>query len=195
MASQGVSRASTDAVVIGGSAGAVGALCTLLTAIPKELKIPVIVVVHLPERRPSLLAEVFAARCRAPVVEPDDKQPIGPGVWVAPPSYHLLVDDGCFALSLEAPIKRSRPSIDALFESAAEAWGPRLAGMILTGASDDGADGAAAIAARHGRIFVEDPATADTPIMPRATLARVTPELVGDLRALTAALAQLTGAV
>ncbi len=67
--------------------------------------------------------------------------------------------------------------------------------MILTGASDDGADGAAAIAARHGRIFVEDPATADTPIMPRATLARVTPELVGDLRALTAALAQLTGAV
>lgn len=195
MASQDVSTAPLEAIVIGGSAGAVGALCILLAALPKELKIPVIVVVHLPDKRPSLLPEVFSARCLAPVVEPDDKQPIGPGVWVAPPSYHLLIDDGFFALSLEAPIKRSRPSIDALFESAAEAWGPRVAGMILTGASDDGADGAAAIAARHGRVFVEDPATADTPIMPQATLARVTPALVGDLPTLAATLAQLTGGV
>lgn len=195
MASQGVTVEPLRAIVIGGSAGAVGALCLLLGALPKDLEIPVIVVVHLPDRRPSLLPEVFAARCAAPVREPDDKQPITPGVWVAPPSYHLLVDDGCFALSLDAPIKRSRPSIDALFESAADAWGPRVAAMVLTGASDDGADGAAAIAARHGRIFVEDPATADTPIMPQATLSRVKPELVGDLRTLAAALAQLTGGV
>jgi two-component system chemotaxis response regulator CheB len=132
-----------DAIVIGGSAGSLDALSALLPALPAGCAVPVVVVVHLPPTRPSRLAAVLAMRAAVPVKEAEDKEPVAAGrVYVAPPGYHLLIERaGTFALSLDAQLNFSRPAIDVLFESAAEAYGGALAGIVLTGASDDGARG------------------------------------------------------
>lgn len=156
------------AVVIGASAGGVEALMLLLPGLPAGLRVPVIVVVHLPPGRPSLLAEIFAARCALAVREADDKQRVEPGtIYFAPPGYHLLVDSGPrLALSCDEPVLWSRPSIDVLFESAAEVYGSGLMGIVLTGASHDGGDGLAAVVRNGGLAVVQDPAGAQVPTMP-----------------------------
>lgn len=163
-----------EAVAIGGSAGSVEALGVLLPALPATLHAAVLVVLHLPRDRPSLLCNIFQARCALPLREADDKQPIVPGtVYFAPPDYHLLVDSGpTLALSVDAPVHYSRPSIDVLFESAADAYGPRLVGMVLSGANHDGARGLAAIAAQGGLALVQHPGSASVRTMPEAALAR-----------------------
>ena len=163
-----------DAVVIGGSAGSVEALSVLLPTLPGTLQAAVLVVLHLPRNRPSLLCNIFRSRCALPLREAEDKEPIAPGtVYFAPPDYHLLVDDGpALALSVDAPVHYSRPSIDVLFESAADAYGSRLIGMLLSGANQDGARGLAAIEARGGLAIVQDPASAGVRTMPESALAR-----------------------
>ena len=163
-----------DAVVIGGSAGSVEALSVLLPALPGTLQAAVLVVLHLPRNRPSLLCHIFRSRCALPLREAEDKEPIAPGtVYFAPPDYHLLVDDGpALALSVDAPVHYSRPSIDVLFESAADAYGSRLIGMLLSGANQDGACGLAAIEGRGGLAIVQDPASAGVRTMPESALAR-----------------------
>lgn len=163
----------TGAIVIGGSAGGVEALSVLLPALPADARMPVFVVLHQPRQRPSLVVEIFTARCAVPVREAEDKEPVAPGtVYFAPPDYHLLVDRGPdgmqLALSTDPPIFFSRPSVDALFESAADAYGPRLVGVVLTGASQDGAAGLAAIGRAGGRTIVQEPDTAAVPVMPQA---------------------------
>ena len=179
------------AVVIGGSAGAIQALIQLLPAVGTGTTIPIVTVVHIPPRRPSLLTELFFERCSLPVREPRDKEPVMPGIWFAPPDYHLLIEkDRTFSLSLDEPELHSRPSIDALFESAADCYGKGLVGIVLTGASQDGARGVRAIRERGGRCFAlgsEGPD--DFTTMPRAAIeagaARATlPELVGLLHSL-----------
>ena len=173
-----------DAVVIGGSAGAVDALGLVLPALPATLALPVIVVLHLPPGRASLLPELFAPRCALPVYEPQDKQPIEPGIWFAPADYHLLVEaERTFALSIDEPVRFSRPSIDVLFESAAEAYGDRLLGILLTGANDDGAAGGCAIRRFGGMFAVQDPETAYASEMPRAAVARAAPQCVAPVKA------------
>ena len=161
------------AVAIGASAGAVEALGVLLPALPAGYPLPVLVVVHLPADRPSVLPELFAGRCAVAVREAEDKEPLAPGtVYFAPPDYHLLVErDGRVSLSGEEPVHYSRPAIDVLFETAADAFGPRLVGVILTGANADGAAGLAAGAAADGTALVQDPDTAAAPQMPRAARA------------------------
>ena len=161
-------------MVIGGSAGSVEALSVLLPTLPGTLQAAVLVVVHLPRNRPSLLCNIFRSRCALPLREAEDKEPIAPGtVYFAPPDYHLLVDDGpALALSVDAPVHYSRPSIDVLFESAADAYGSRLIGMLLSGANQDGARGLAAIEARGGLAIVQDPASAGVRTMPESALAR-----------------------
>jgi two-component system chemotaxis response regulator CheB len=180
-----LSEFRADAVVIGGSAGAVDLLGALLPALPANYALPVIVVVHLPARRTSLLPAVFAHRCALPVREPEDKQPISSGVWFAPPDYHLLVEaDHTFSLSIDQPVRFSRPSIDVLFESAARAYATRLLGIVLTGANDDGAVGAQAIRKFGGVLAVQSPETAIASEMPRAAIERSSPQLVGTVREL-----------
>lgn len=168
-----MSEAGVAAIVIGASAGAVQALSAILPALPADYPIAVIVVVHVPDV-PSGLVALFAAKCRVPVREPEDKEPIMPGtVYFAPPGYHLLVEaDARLALSIDAPVLFSRPAVDILFESAADAFGAALLGLVLTGANEDGARGAEAIAAAGGAVIVQDPATAFAAAMPRAALAR-----------------------
>jgi two-component system, chemotaxis family, protein-glutamate methylesterase/glutaminase len=178
---------AVDAVVIGASAGAVEALSALLPALPPELQTPVIVVVHLPPSRPSLLAELFAAKCQLAVREAGDKDEVAPNtIWFAPPGYHLLIErERRFALSVDEPVNYSRPSIDVLFESAADVYHDRLLALVLTGANQDGAAGAAAVRARGGLVGVQDPSTALAATMPTVACERAQPQCVGTLRALS----------
>jgi two-component system chemotaxis response regulator CheB len=172
-----------DAVVIGASAGAVEALGVLLPALPDDFDVPVVVVVHVPANRPSLMAELFAPRCKLKVREAEDKRAVAGGtIWFAPPNYHLLIErDRCFALSVDEPVNFSRPSIDVLFESAADVYGERLLAIVLTGANHDGAHGASIVHKAGGLVAVQDPETALAPTMPALSIERAQPELVGDL--------------
>ncbi len=174
--------ASWDAIVIGGSSGAIDALNVLLPALPAGLRAGVIVVLHLPCDRRSLLPDIFGYRCALPVLEAQDQQLIQPGnVYFGPPGYHLLVDRGPrLALSIDPPVNFSRPSIDVLFQSAADCYGDRLLGVLLSGANEDGAEGLAAIHAAGGCTLVQSPASAPVPTMPQAAQA-----LVPSARALT----------
>ncbi len=162
----------THALVIGGSAGAVGALLQLLPALPGDYPLPVLVVIHLPPDDRGTLAGLLNSQCQITVREAEDKEPITPGVaFLAPASYHLLVEpDFCLSLSQDEPVYFSRPSIDVLFESAADAYGSALTGVILTGASPDGAHGLQAVHRAGGRTFVQEPATAVAATMPEAAL-------------------------
>lgn len=162
-----------QAVVIGASAGAVQALGRILPQLPADYPLPVLVVVHVPAD-PSGLVRLFGTKCAIRVAEPEDKEPIAPGaVYFAPPGYHMLVeDDGSISLSVDEPVLYSRPSIDILFQTAADQYGAGLLGVVLTGANEDGAAGAAAIAASGGRVIVEQPEFAYAATMPAAALAR-----------------------
>ncbi len=162
-----------DLVVLGGSAGSVDALATLLPALPRDWPLPIVVVVHLPRAGASGLAEVLAGHTGLPVSEAEDKQPLAGGaIHVARPGYHLLVDDGpALALAIDDPVHFSMPSLDVLFESAAATLGPRVAAVVLSGANEDGARGLAAVRAAGGIAAVQAPDDAAVPVMPRAALA------------------------
>lgn len=170
-------------VAVGASAGGLEAVGKILSALPGDFAPAVLVVIHVPPNRPSMLAEIFSHRCVLPVQEADDKEPLlGGVVYLAPPDYHLLLEhERALALSRDPPIHFSRPSIDALFESVAESAGARSVGVLLTGASSDGAEGLRAIAAAGGLTAVEDPETAHVATMPRAGLARVRPDIVAEV--------------
>jgi two-component system chemotaxis response regulator CheB len=163
-----------DLVVIGGSAGGIEVLNILLRALPPSFAPAVMIVTHLPPDSPSYLVHAFAHRCALPVLEPDAGEPIMPGrVHVAPPGYHMLVEvDRTVALSTDAAVRFSRPSIDVLFESAATVYRERLLAILLSGANDDGAQGLSQVRALGGTAWVQAPDTAGSPEMPRAAIAR-----------------------
>jgi two-component system, chemotaxis family, protein-glutamate methylesterase/glutaminase len=186
-----------EAIVIGGSAGALEALSVLLPALPVGCPFAVAIVVHLPPTRPSRLAEVLAGKTALPVKEVEDKEPVVSGtVYVGPPGYHLLIERGrTFALSADDLIHYSRPAIDVLFESAADAYGPAVAGLVLSGANQDGAEGLCQIQQAGGVAIVQAPATASSPMMPETAMRRVGPSArVVRLVDLGAFLARLVGA-
>jgi two-component system, chemotaxis family, protein-glutamate methylesterase/glutaminase len=161
-----------EAIVIGGSAGALEALGLILPALPADFSIPVALVLHVPPTRQSYLTDVLGARCALRVIEPDDKEPLAAGhLYVAPPNYHLLIErERVFSLSVDGLVHFSRPAIDVLFETAAEAYGSALLGVLLSGANEDGARGLAAISSVEGQALVQAPATALVPTMPEAGL-------------------------
>jgi two-component system chemotaxis response regulator CheB len=163
-----------EAIVIGASAGAVDTLSVLLPGLPADYPLPLLVVVHLPADKPTILPELLRAKCRIAVREAEDKEPVVPAtVYFAPPDYHLLVEaDRTLALSSDEPVLYSRPSIDVLFESAADAYGPHVLGVVLSGANSDGALGLKAIMDAGGRGAVQDPQSASAAAMPQAALAR-----------------------
>lgn len=164
-----------EAIVIGASAGALEALSAILPGLPRNFEVPVLVVVHVPPDRHSLLSELMAAKCRVSVKEAEDKEPIvGGTVYFAPPDYHLLVEvERTLALSCDEPVLFSRPSIDVLFESAADAYGPALLAIILTGANQDGARGLQAVVASGGAALVQNPIGAFASAMPEAAIQAV----------------------
>lgn len=163
-----------EAVVIGASAGGVEALSQILPALPASFRPALLIVLHLPRERPSLLVEIYEKRCALPVREADDKEPVEPGtVYFAPPDYHMLVEKSRqIALSTDEPVHYSRPSIDVLFESAADVYGDRLLGIILTGANEDGAAGLHAVHRAGGVTVVQQPDSAMVPLMIVSALQR-----------------------
>lgn len=164
--------ARPEAIVIGCSAGGLDALRPLLHALASPVPQAVIVCSHSGDPGTGLLAALLAPHAHLPVKEARERWPVQPGViHVTPPGYHLLIErDRHFSLSVDAPEHYSRPSIDVLFESAAEAYGARLIGVMLTGASPDGAHGLACIRRRGGLAVVQDPAEAAASAMPQAAL-------------------------
>ncbi|PVZ20251.1 MULTISPECIES: chemotaxis protein CheB [unclassified Pseudomonas] len=181
------------AVVVGASAGGVEALLALFGRLPVDYALPIVTVLHLPDARHSHLAEVFERRLCRPVKEACDKAQVEPGViYFAGPSYHLSVEqDETFSLSQEERVHYSRPSIDVLFESAADAWGAALAGVLLTGANEDGARGLAEIARNGGLTLVQDPAEARVSVMPEAALKLIRPDYLLPIVGLAEVLAEL----
>jgi two-component system chemotaxis response regulator CheB len=171
---------AVDAVVVGASAGGVEALLKIFRTLPRGYRLPILTVLHVPDQRRSHLAEVFAQNLKIPVKEADDKETIAPGtLYFAGPGYHLSVEsDFSLSLSQEERVFHSRPSIDVLFESAADAFGERLAGVLLTGANNDGARGMARISEYGGLTVVQDPAQALARTMPDAALALHTPDFL-----------------
>jgi two-component system chemotaxis response regulator CheB len=172
-----------EAVVVGASAGGFQALMRLLPRLPAGYPLPIAIVVHLPDHLDSRLAELVGHRIALPSREARDKEPIEAGtVYFAPPGYHLLVEtDRTFSLSCEDRVSHARPSIDVLMLSAADAYGPALCGIVLTGANDDGADGLAGIRIAGGLTVVQDPQEAESSAMPLAALRRAEPDLVASL--------------
>jgi two-component system chemotaxis response regulator CheB len=181
------------AIVVGASAGGVDALLKILGALPRDFSLPIIGVLHLPEGRDSQLAEVFEQRLQRPVRQAADKAPIEPGmIYFAGPGYHLSIEHGkTFSLSQEDRVHHSRPAIDLLFESAADVYAARLVGVLLTGASQDGARGLACIARGGGLTLVQDPAEAQMPVMPEAALALFRPDHILSLHGIGTMLAEL----
>jgi two-component system, chemotaxis family, protein-glutamate methylesterase/glutaminase len=182
-----------EAVVIGASAGALEALSAILPMLPAEFSLPVMVVVHVPPDKRSVLAELFQAKCRIPVREAEDKEPIvGGTVYFAPPDYHLLVEvDRTLSLSDDEPVLFSRPSIDVLFESAADAYGRALIAIVLTGANQDGAKGMHAIVEAGGTALVQNPVGAFASAMPEAAIKMCPSARVMSLKAIAADLQEV----
>lgn len=188
-----MSPEGVSAVAIGASAGAVQALLHILPPLPATLPVPVMIVVHVPANRSNALVSLFEARCQLTVKEAEDKELANPGtIYFAPADYHLLVErDGTLALSIDEPVNYSRPAIDVLLESAADAFGQGLVGIVLTGANQDGAAGLCAVAAAGGIAIVQDPQSAASPAMPAAALARCPDARVETLDGITTFLVNL----
>ncbi|HEY6560274.1 MAG TPA: chemotaxis protein CheB [Polyangiaceae bacterium] len=187
-------RKPIEAIVIGGSAGGLSALSTLLSGLPADFRLPIAAVLHVPPTRHAMLAEVLAGRCPLAVREAEDKEPLAAGtVYIAAPNYHLLIEKTrTFSLSVDDPVNFSRPAIDVLFESAAYAYGPALAGVVLTGASADGALGLLRIAEAGGTALVQHPDTAAARVMPEAALRSVPAARVVRIEDMAASLLDLT---
>lgn len=167
-----MSGVSPEAVVIGASAGGLEALCVILPTLPSQYKLPIVIVVHVPPDKTSIWPELFQTKCNLAVREAADKERICPGTaYFAPPDYHLLVEmDKRLSLSNDEPVLFSRPSIDVLFESAADAYGSSLVAVLLTGANQDGANGMRAVADSGGMAIIQRPDTAFAPAMPEAAI-------------------------
>ena len=181
-------------VVIGASWGGLRALARVLGALPPTFRAPLVVAQHRQPGAEELLAGLLGSRTALDVAEAEDKDALVAGcVRLAPAGYHLLVDDGHLALSVDEAVRHSRPSIDVLFDSAARAYREHAVGVVLTGANDDGARGLAVLRERGGYAIVQDPGDAEMPEMPRAALRRAGADAVLPLDAIAPALVKLVG--
>lgn len=157
---------------MGASYGGLAALQILLADLSPEFPLPIVIVQHRKKDGDDGLCEYLKKRSRLPFIEPDDKEKVEPGrVYLAPRDYHLLIEESIFALSTESPVAFARPSIDVLFESAADIYHDRVIGVILTGANRDGAKGLAKIKALGGLAVVQEPESAESRAMPDAAIA------------------------
>lgn len=160
------------AIVMGCSAGGLAALSFILEKLPANYSVPVIVVQHRIKDQRQLLEEILQNKCGIKIKQVDEKEEIKTGiVYLAPPDYHLLIEkDYTFSLSRDQPVCFSRPSIDVLFESAADVYKQDLAGIILTGSNRDGAQGMLCIKNNKGTTIAQDPQEAEFPYMPAAAI-------------------------
>jgi two-component system chemotaxis response regulator CheB len=180
-------------VGIGSSWGGLAAMSKLLGGLPRDFSVPIVVVQHRSSDSDRLLADLIQDATDLAVTEADDKEPLTPGtVHIAPANYHVLVEDGFLSLTLDAPVRFSRPSIDVMLSSAADTYGSGAIGVVLTGANEDGARGLADIVKRGGCALVQDPRTAEIAIMPYAAVKAVPSAQVLPLEALAPRLIELS---
>ena len=186
---------TVELVVIGGSWGGFDALCALLSPLPAHSEVPFVVALHRSAKTQDGTLEHMLADCVGlEVVTVEDKTPLRPGcVHLAPADYHLLIEDGSLALSTDALVQYSRPSIDVLFDSAAEEYAAGVVGILLTGANSDGAAGISRIKLRGGLTMAQDPASATKSAMPQAAIDTGHVDWVGPVPMLARRLATLIG--
>jgi two-component system, chemotaxis family, protein-glutamate methylesterase/glutaminase len=175
-----------DLVCIGASWGGLKAVGRVLNDLPAEFDLPIAIAQHRhPDSQAETLAELLQTQTKRPVLDVEDKMPIESGhVYIAPPNYHLLVEPGSFALSVDERIQFARPSIDVLFETAADAYGAGVIGIILTGANADGALGLARIKRVGGVALIQDPLGAARRTMPDAAIAATVADAILPLEAI-----------
>ena len=165
---------SFEFVVIGTSLGGLSALQTILGNLPADFFVPIAIVQHRHKNSGGTLLELLQEHSLLPIKEVEDKDEVLPGkVYLAPADYHILIEAGYFALSTDEPVSYARPSIDVLFESAADIYAEQVIGVILTGANEDGTQGLKKITARGGMAIVQEPTTAECSIMPAAAISAV----------------------
>ena len=182
-----------EIVVVGTSTGGLKALQTLLSGLPAEFSLPIVIAQHRGKDLESGLCEYLSEISSLPVSEPEDKEALlGGHVYLAPRDYHLLIENRSFALSTAQSVRFARPSIDVLFESAADAFQTRAIGVVLTGANSDGAQGLATIKSRGGFTIVEDPVSAAARELPDAAIAQATPDKILALDQIAACLVTLS---
>jgi two-component system chemotaxis response regulator CheB len=168
----GAPFARPEIIVIGASAGGLRAFEVILGGLPRGFPVPIVAVQHRSRESSDGYADVVGKSTALPVREIGDDDPLSaPCVYLAPPDYHVLIEPGRLALSVDDPVSYSRPSIDVLFESAADAYGARVLAVLLTGANADGARGLVRVKAAGGYAIVQDPHTAESPEMPAAGIA------------------------
>ena len=183
---------AAEIVVVGTSTGGLKAVQTLLSGLPSTFPMPIVIVQHRGKVADDGLCEFLGELSNLPVTEPEDKEPLVTGhVYLAPRDYHLLIQNGGFALSIDAPEAFARPSIDVLFESAADEFQERTIAIILTGANRDGARGLEAIKSRGGLTVVENPETATCGEMPAAAIQRSQPDWIVPLHQMAPLLCKL----
>lgn len=172
-----------EAIAVGVSAGGLEALKKILPRVPEHFNRPIFIVYHVHKTSDDFLAHYLNRISRLSVKQAEDKETVKPGmVYLAPPDYHLLIEwDRTMALSRAEAVNYTRPSIDVLFETAADVYRENLMGIILTGANRDGSEGVKKIKAEGGFVVVQDPETAEIDTMPRAAIAAVEPDLVLSL--------------
>jgi two-component system chemotaxis response regulator CheB len=180
-------------VTVGTSWGGLSAMMKLLGALPEKFPIPIVVVQHRSKDSDKLLAQLLQDATALTVCEIEDKDALCAGtVHVAPANYHTLIEPGYVSLTTEEPVRFSRPSIDVTFASAADTYRSETLGIILTGANEDGARGLAHILRRGGRGLIQDPKSAEIPIMPEAAIKAVPAAEVVKLNDLAPRLLQLS---
>jgi two-component system, chemotaxis family, protein-glutamate methylesterase/glutaminase len=182
-----------EAVVMGVSAGGLEALRTVLSALPASFCLPIAIVQHMGEQSDNYLCEFLDKMSAISVKEAEDKEPFsGACAYIAPPGYHLLVEpDRTLSLSVDPRVNYSCPSVDVLFESAAEAFGEALIGVVLTGANHDGALGLKSVKDHGGLAIVQNPATALSACMPRAAMDATKVDHIVEIEQLAPLLIQL----
>ena len=186
-----------EAIVIGVSAGGLSALNRILPDLPSDFALAVIIVQHMHATGDNFLASYLNDKCNLKVKEVDDKESILKNkIYIAPPNYHLLVEaDRTFSLSIDEPVNYARPSIDVLFETAADVYKTNLIGVILTGANTDGSHGLKRIKETGGLSVVQDPSTAEADTMPKAAIAAVDVDYVLPLEEIGKVLTMLADGV
>lgn len=180
-------------VVVGTSLGGLSALKVLLKALPRDFPLPIAIVQHRHKESERSLSTFLQQFSSLPIQEVEDKDELLPGhVYLAPADYHLLVEPGCFALSTDEPVLYARPSIDVLFESAADVYAEKTIGIILTGANQDGTQGLARIKACGGWAIVQEPATAESVTMPKSAIATLPVDAILPLEEIAPYLVKLS---
>lgn len=181
---------SYEAIVIGVSSGGMNAMKILFSALPLEFNIPIVIVQHISPRSDNQWIKLLNDKSKLHIKEADEKEKIEPGnIYIAPPNYHLLIErDKTFSFTIDERVNFARPSIDVLFESAAEVYTNKLIGVVLTGSNNDGTKGIKRIKECGGLAIIQDPETAESSYMPASAIAAIKPDYILSLEEITALL-------